>query len=223
MRPCRFLSACILALGALAATAAFAGTGELSLGATGGALGFGPELGWRFNDYLGVRGNVGFLTFAHEEQVNDIDYDGDLDLLSAGGMLDWYPFRNGLRASIGARWNGNQIGLDARPTSPVTIGDTTYTPAQIGQLEGKIEANPIAPTLSVGYGGKLWPGLTLGVDLGVMYQGAPRVKNMRATGGLLEFDPIFQADVEAEADRIEDKVDGVQLWPVAQLMLLYRF
>ncbi len=207
----------------LSAASALAGDGTLAAGITAGTLGVGPELSLRPTEHLGVRANLGWLSFSRDHDVNDINYNGDLGLLSIGAMADWYPFDGGLRVSGGARWNGNDIDLSATPSNNVTIGGTTYTPADIGRLTGTAEANAIAPVLTVGYAGDLSRGFTLGVELGVMYQGAPEIKNLRARGGLLENDPGLLGDLQDEETRIENEVDAYRFWPVVQVMLLYRF
>jgi hypothetical protein len=214
------LAACLVSL---SSAPALAGDGTLALGITGGTLGVGPELSLRPFEKLGVRAGVNWLGFSIGKRVNDIHYDGDLGLLSLGAMADWYPFEGGLRISAGARWNGNDLKLSARPTHDVTIGSVTYTPAELGRLTGTVDANAFAPVLTVGWGGDLSPGFTLGVELGFMYQGAPRIKNLRAQGGLLEGSAGLLSDLRDEEGRIEKAVEGYRYLPVLQAMLLYRF
>ncbi len=216
-----------LALGAalLATLAAqpVAADGTLAVGITAGTLGVGPEVSLRPMEKLGVRASINWLTFSRDEDVDDINYNGDLGLLSVGATLDWYPFDGGFRVSAGGRWNGNDIELSATPSNNVTVGGTTYTPAEIGRLTGTVEANPFAPVLTLGYGGDLSSGFTFGVEAGVMYQGAPKIKNLRARGGLLENDPGLLGDLQDEEQRIENEVDSYKVWPILQVMLLYRF
>lgn len=223
MKHLRTLALSVASVVTLSAAPALAGDGTLAFGATAGTLGVGPEVSFRPMEGLGVRGSINWLSFSRDEDVNDINYEGDLGLLSVGAMLDWYPFDGGFRVSAGGRWNGNEIDLSATPANAVTIGGTTYTPAEIGRLTGTVEANPFAPVLTIGWGGDLSRGLTVGVEAGIMYQGAPEITNLRARGGLLESDPGLLGDLEDEEERIEDKVDSYQVWPVFQLMLLYRF
>jgi hypothetical protein len=213
--------ACLATLSA--AAAARAGDGTLAVGITAGTLGVGPELSLRPIEKLGVRASIDWLSFSRGVDVDDIEYDGDLGLLSVGAMLDWYPFDGGFRVSAGGRWNGNDIEMSARPANNVTIGGTTYTPAEIGRLTGTVEANPFAPVLTLGWGGDLSPGFTFGIEAGVMYQGSPEIKNLRARGGLLENDPGLLGDLQDEEKQIEDEVDSYQVWPVVQVMVLYRF
>jgi hypothetical protein len=223
MKPSRALRLGIVALAALSTAPALAGSGIPAVTVTAGTLGVGPELSIRPAEKLGIRASMNWLSLSRSESVDDIDYDGKLGLLSVGATVDWYPFDGGFRVSAGGRWNGNDLDLSARPANDVTIGGSTYTPAEIGRLKGTVEASPFAPVLTLGWGGDLARGFSFGVEAGVMYQGAPEIKNLRARGGLLEDDPGLLGDLEDEEQRIEDKVDAYQVWPIVQAMLLYRF
>jgi hypothetical protein len=220
MRSLRALT--LVALVTLPAGSALA-DGRLALGLTGGTLGFGPELSLRPLEGIGVRANVTWLGFGLNEDVDDIEYDGDVNLLSVGAMADWYPLDGGLRLSAGVRWNGGDLQLSARPGNDVTIGGVSYTPAEIGRLTGTVDANEVAPLVTLGWGGRLRDGLTLAVEAGFVYQGALEIGNLRARGGLLEGDPAVLADLEAEEERIENEVESYKYLPVLQVMLLYRF
>lgn len=211
-----------IGLATLSAAPVLAG-GTLAVSLTGGTLGIGPEVSLRPIENFGVRGNVTWLGFKLSEDVDDIEYDGDVDLLSVGAMADWYPFDGGLRISAGIRWNGNDLRLSSRPSNAVTIGGVTYTPAEIGRLTGTVDANEVAPLVTLGWGGRLKSGLTVGVEAGFLYQGSPTISNLRARGGLLEGDPGLLADLEDEEELIEDEVESYKYLPVLQVMLLYRF
>jgi hypothetical protein len=222
MKLLRTLSVAALAALVLHAPPALAG-GRVSLGLTGGTLGVGPELTVRPIKKLGVRGSVTWLGFKLNQDVNDIDYDGDVKFLSVGAMADWYPLGGGLRISAGVRWNGNDVDLSARPSNDVTIGGTTYTPAEIGRLTGLVDANDVAPLLTIGWGGRLRSGFTAGVEAGFLYQGSLKVHDLRARGGLLEGDPGLLSDLQDEASRIEHEMKSYKYLPVLQAILIYRF
>jgi hypothetical protein len=208
--------------GCLATAPVTAQEGRWTLGLTGGSLGVGPQLSYRPNDHVGVRANATFLSFSRDEGIDDIDYDGDVDLSSFGALLDWYPTGGGLRVSVGGRINRNEIGIVGRPTTSVTIGDTTYTPQQIGTLSGTVTTDDFAPQLTIGYGGTLAKGFTLGAEIGLLWQGQPQIDNLRATG-LLANVPQVQADIEREEQEIEAEIDDYELWPILQVEFLYRF
>jgi hypothetical protein len=196
--------------------------GTWSVGLTGGTLGGGPEVSYRAGTHLGLRANAAFLTFSHDEDIDDIDYDADMRLRSFGAMLDWYPVGGGFRISAGGRINDNEIAIFGAPGRNVRIGDTTYTPAQVGSLSGKVTTEDFSPMLTLGFGGTLAKGFTVAFEAGVMWQGEPRIDDLQATGSFASLSQ-FQADLEQEEQRIEDDVDDYQLWPIAQIELLYRF
>ncbi|MET0533629.1 MAG: hypothetical protein ABW171_05335 [Steroidobacter sp.] len=193
-----------------------------SLGVTGGTLGIGPQLAFRPNAYVGFRANAGFLSVSRDEEVDDIEYTGDADLNSYGAMLDWFPMGGGLRISIGGRANNTEIELVGSPTTNVTVGNTTYTPQQIGTLSGTVTTDDFAPLLTLGYGGTLGKGFTFGAEIGVLFQGEPQISDLRATG-LLASTPQLRADIEREERDIEDEISDYDLWPILQLELQYRF
>jgi hypothetical protein len=214
----------LLATTALCALPAAAEEGRVTVGISGGTYGIGPELAYRFNEHVGLRASGGFLTHNDSEDIDDIDYDSKLKLKSVGAALDWFPAGGGFRVSVGGRANNNKIHLRGTPNTNVEIGDITYTPAQAGTLTGTVEgAHSFAPTLTLGYGGKLAPGFTLGFELGVMAQGSPKIRNLQSTGGTLSSNAAFLAELEQERQQAEDDVDNFKLWPVLQLGFLYRF
>ncbi len=213
-----------LALAALvAATPALAAeTSIWAVGVSGGTLGFGPELAYRFGPHLGVRANAGLFSYGTNDTYDSIAYNVDLKLNSIGGLLDWYPFGGGFRLSAGARLNNNEVRLAGTPATAVQIGPTTYTPAQVGTLTGTITGQDLAPTLTLGYGGQLAKGFTMGVEVGAMLQGSPKLQNLQASG-LLAQNPSLQTDLKAEALAIENDASQFKIWPVLQLHVLYRF
>lgn len=196
------------------------GSSSVSAGVTGGTLGIGPELGYR-GARVGVRGNATFFGLSRSVESDGVDYDGDLKLRSVGAMADFYPFGGGFRISAGARINKNQVRLTAKPTEDVEIGDEVYTPEQIGTLFGKVEGKKLAPTLTIGWGSSGGPGLHFSIDAGAMFQGSPKVTELRTTGMLN--DPEFQEDLQRERREIEDDISSFKLYPVVQLGIGYRF
>jgi hypothetical protein len=196
--------------------------GGLSVGVTGGTLGIGPEVGYRVNRSFGLRGNATFLGVSHNVNSDDIDYDGHLKLSSYGLMADLYPMGNGFRISAGARIDNNKVRLRATPTGDVEVGDDTYTAAEVGVLSGHVKASDFAPALTIGWGGGISRGVKLGVELGALFQGSPRVHDLHATGTLAS-DPDFQASLRDEEKEIEDDIDQYKVYPILQVSLGYAF
>ena len=204
-------------------TAAQAEDGRFSVGAIAGTLGLGLEAGFRFDEHVGLRANAATYDDSRTEEVDDIEYDGELNLESYGLALDWYPFGGRFRVSAGACANGNEIGLEAAPTTNVTVGDITFTPAQIGRLTGTVESDEVAPTLTLGWGGTLAPGFAVTFDVGVMFQGSPTIENLTSTGGLASNQPLLLEQLRIEEARVEEDMEDLDLWPILQLTFSWRF
>jgi hypothetical protein len=194
----------------------------VTVGVTGGTLGIGPEVAYRFSDTFGLRGNATFLSVSRGVNSNDIDYDGKLKLGSGGLMVDVFPMGGGFRISGGARINSNKVRLRATPTSEVEVGDETYSPAEVGILSGEVKANSFAPTLTVGWSGGAARGFNFGIELGAMFQGAPRINDLKATGSLAT-NADFQASLRQEEREVEDDLDQYKIYPIVQIAVGYRF
>jgi hypothetical protein len=214
----------ILLAAALAASAPAAAqsAGGFMLGITGGTLGIGPEATYRMSETVGLRANGTFFNFDRDVDSSDVTYNGKLKLQSFGAMVDVHPFGGSFRISGGARIGNNKVRLRATPTQNVEVGDETYTPAQIGTLSGDVEANDFAPTLTLGWAGGLTPGVKLGIEAGAMFQGSPKVRNLRASGSFAS-NPALLASLAEEQREIEDDIDGFKVYPVLQIALGYRF
>jgi hypothetical protein len=223
MSNARLFAAALVTLSssAFSGAALSADGGQWIVGLSGGTNGVAPEIGYR-GEHLGIRANGGFLNYSRSENIDDLDYDGKLKLNSIGLLADWFPAGGGFRISAGFRSNSNQVALQATPTTNVTIGDVSYTPAQVGRLDGRVEFNRLSPTLTLGYGGKLASGFTLGFEAGVVMQGSPKL-SLVSSGGTLSSNAIFLAELEQERAQAEDDAKDFKLWPVVQVHFLYRF
>ena len=195
----------------------------ITLGVTGGTLGVGPEVAYRFNPLLSVRGSATFLGFGGHGTVAGYRYDGHLRLRNFGGTIDFNLPLSGFRLSAGVRsTNGNRIRFTGKSQGNRTFGNVTFTPDQAGTLSGTIHTRDISPLATVGYSHASLTGLTFGFDAGVMFQGRPRVEDIVATGQLAT-NPLAQADRLNAQARLQDKVSDYRYFPVAQLSLGYRF
>jgi hypothetical protein len=191
---------------------------EITVGPAISTLGLGGDVGIRFNDFIGVRvaGNAWVADF--DAGYGDIDYNVDFTLASVGPMLDVYPFGGVFRITGGFRYNMNGVGLTATPNTNITIGGTTYTPGQVGTLDGDIDLNTLAPYVGLGLEFTLLNGMmALGAEAGVLFQGEPSVSLSSSTG------VVSQADLDAEAQQIEDDLSILAYYPVITLYMTLRF
>ena len=215
-----FVAVCLITMSALAASEARAGSyrPDITIGPAISTLGLGGDVGVRFNDYFGVRiaGNAWLADF--DASYGDIDYDIDFTLASVGPMLDVYPFGGVLRFTAGFRYNMNGVGLSATPNTNITIGGTTYTPAQIGKIDGDLDFNAIAPYVGLGLEATFIDGfMALGFEGGVLFQGEPSV-SLKSSAGV-----VSAADLRAEEKQIEDDLAVLAYYPVLRLYMTFRF
>jgi hypothetical protein len=206
-------------LGAGAAAAQPAG--PLSAGVQASTLGAGLEVGFRPTALLGLRVGANFLDFDFSRTVDQVRYKFDNHLRSGGGTVDLYPFSGGFRVSAGLRVDGNDADATGTPTTNVTIGSTTFTPAQLGTLTGRVTFNSVAPYAGFGYAAALGGGFELALDLGVLYQGRPKV-TLNASGPVAGT-ALFQTNAAQEEARIRNRIDFLEWYPVLALTLGYRF
>ncbi len=171
------------------------------------AVGISDDMQWRF----GINGG------SHEFSTNDggVDYNLKYKLRSADVLFDWHPFQGIFYTSIGVLYNRNQLDASAKSSSSVQVGNTTY-PAGTN-LTGKATFNTFSPYLGVGWGrppsarGLIWM-----VDVGVVYQGAPKVKLQSNSG-------VSQSDLDREAVDLQNAINRYKYYPHVGGSFGFRF
>ncbi len=196
-------------------------SGILAVGAKVGTLGGTLEGHLGIVDRLNVRVGENYLRWGFDASVDEVDYDCDLDFLSTLVALDWFPFGNNFKLSGGVIFNQNEITLDGEPSGTIDIGDSTYPAAAVGTLHGKLEFEPVAPYIGLGYGNPMLGGrLTFLFNLGVVYQ--PYDVTLTADGPISMI-PQFRGDLAQEEEDIEDEFNQFQIYPVLDFGIAYRF
>jgi hypothetical protein len=223
MRTLKILAAAAV-LAVLPAGAALAQSGPLAVGVNAGTPGLGVEAKVRLGDSLVVRGGGDWLSFSHDEDYSGVSYDGKLKAATAGLFADWHPGGSAFLVSAGAYFGDRKLDLTARPTGPVEIGGATFTPAQVGQIDGKAKLSSAQPFVGAGFdntfpGDRAWGFRAL---VGVSFSDDPDV-SLRASGGALSGDPAFQARLRQEEADIRDDAKDFKYYPVVQIGLARRF
>lgn len=219
----RFVAGVFLFL--VTGTAAWADVGILL---KGGTLGAGLDVSMGMSESLGLRLQANALSYDEDFTESDVDYSGDLELKSAGLLLDWHPFSGVFRVSAGAYWNGNEATATGRPTGGTyTINGTPYPAAQVGSLNGEIDFDSVAPYFGIGWASapKAGRGMTFSLDLGVLYQGEPNVALTANCG--VGLPPAtctqLQSDVAAEQASLQEDLSDYKFHPVVSFGIGYRF
>lgn len=191
--------------------------GGVAIVGRAGTLGLGLEVGRALSEKWTLRLGANLFSYDRDITESDINYDASLDLRNAGLTLDWHPFSGSFRMSLGAFHNANEFSVRGRPAAGTfDINGTTYTAAQIGELSGKVDFERVAPMLAIGWGNTTRKGFTYSVDIGVLYQRAPRAQLSVTCGSGVNCGQL-QADVAAEQRQLQDDLDGYKFWPVLQL------
>ena len=198
-------------------------TGQWAIGAKGGTLGIGGELTKKVATDINTRVGFNMLDFSFDDDIDDIEYDFDMDLRSFSALVDWHIFDGPFRITGGVLSMDNQFDLDALINQNVTIGDNVYTPAQVGRLSGEVDIEGMAPYIGIGWGNPVGRGRRWGFysDFGVAFANTPDVA-LRANGTLAG-DPTLQADLAKEARDIQDDMDALEVYPVLSAGIYIRF
>ncbi len=203
--------------------AASSDAGRLAIAARSGTLGLGGDVMVNVLSDVNVRLGVGFFDLDFDGEVEDVEYDFDLDLLTFPLVVDWYPFENKFHLSAGIILNQTEASLDGRYDGTIEIGDETYTSDEIGALSGDLSFRDVAPYIGIGWGNAFGKARRWGfvTDLGVAFTGSPDVA-LSASGPLAD-DPTFLANLAREEDDVQDKADKFKIYPVLSANLYFRF
>lgn len=208
-----------LALFGMHATPAVADT---ELGFKAGTLGLGVEAGFAFNERWGIRGGINQFQYDFEDDIDGVDFDGDLDLSTITLLGDYRPTGGGFRVTAGAVINSNEVGALALPVADYEIGNNFYTLEEVGDLSAVAEFDSLAPYLGLGYDWDLSDRLGLSLDLGALFQGTADI-SINSVGGTLSNDAVLRADLDIEESLGEEDLDDLELYPVISVGLYYAF
>jgi len=193
-----------------------------------GTLGVGVDLSSSFNDTFALRFNVNGMSVTQTDTQDGTDFEGTLDLFTAGALIDYYPFENNFRFSSGLYYNENGFTGKAKPTvgSTVEIDGTNYTlgdTGDIGSLDADISFPSTAPYIGLGWGNDAhYQGWGFTLDVGAMYHGTGNVDLKANVNNELLADAIAN-DVAAEEQNIKADLEEFKFYPVVSIGVNYTF
>ena len=188
-------------------------------------LGYGMDLTFGLAPEINTR--LGFNMFNYEPDVGDDDDEEgaeeinvELDWQTITAFLDWHPWAENFRFTLGAVVNNNEVLLSANIGESVEINDQTYTVSDLG---GKVTFDPVVPYLGIGYGNAVRGGrVKFAFDLGVVFQGEPEVE-LNATASDPGLQALLQEAVNAEKAEIQDDLDAFTLYPLLSFGISFVF
>lgn len=199
---------------------------KYAVGLKVGTLGLGLDISRSISDKLNIRLNVNGATYSTTETEEGIEYEFDMDLITAGLLLDYYPMGNEFRVSAGAYYNGNEFALTGQLANAVTIGNNTYQPGEVGSLTGTVDFDEFAPYIGIGWGNSTkQAGWSFSVDVGVMYHGEPNVDLVATCGAALATTTCAElnTNVDREEAQLLDELSDYKLYPVVSVGVTYTF
>jgi len=217
-----------MSIATLAVACAMASSGAAAqskaLGANLGTPGLGVQVTSQVSDLVVLRGALDGMSISRNQDYSDIAYDGKAKLATGGLFADLHPGGGAVFVSGGAYFGKREIELKAQPSANVEIGGVTYTPAQVGRIDGEAKLSKFQPFLGVGFdntyvGERAWGFRALA---GVSFSKAPKV-TLAATGGALASDPAFLAQLRIEEAQAREDAKDFKYFPVVQLGLTRRF
>jgi hypothetical protein len=191
---------------------------RFGVGFKAGTLGLGIEFTGAVNRWFALRGTWNQYDTSRSFDKEAITYDGKLKVGGYGVLADFYPSHTKFRLTVGILRNRNKVDLTSTPTSDVMIGDTTYTPQEIGTIDGEMTFRSTVPYFGIGYGNAAKGPHRVGfiLDVGVEPQGSPRLTLAASGGG------VPQSELQKESAKVEDDSKSFKIWPVIALGISIR-
>jgi hypothetical protein len=192
----------------------------VGVAARAGSLGFGGEVAVNVTRHIGVRGGIGVLPLSYTGEVENIRYHIDSASPISNVGIDFYPGFFDLRVGGGLMFISNPTTFDARYSGTITINGAPYSDAEVGELSGDLNHGSAAPYVILGLGRQTNRGIGIFLDLGAAFLDEQRF-SYTATGAATD-DPEFNDNLDAEARRIEDRVNRyVKLYPILSAGIRY--
>ena len=186
--------------------------GAAGIGLRAGTTGLGADFGWGIAPTLGGRIGISGGSFNTDVDTSEVTYDAKAKLGMVNGFLDWSPL-GPFRLTGGFIANNNTVDLNGQPTS-----GGAFIPAG-SNLTGTVKPeHSVAPYLGIGYGNVWTPGVNFYFDLGVMFQGSPKVSLDCSPAGSPQCN-----QVAAEQQRVQDELNKYKYYPVLNLGITIGF
>ena len=186
---------------------------EDALGVNASTLGYGLDWTHKVSDRTAVRLGVNKYDYTYNESEGGTNYAFKLKLLSAHAFVDWSPWDGVFHTTVGALYNKNKIVGDGNDGNG-TIGNNVYVNPD---LHAEVTFNTFAPYVGIGWGNPVGKDKRFGFsfDLGVVYQGSPKVK--------LTSSVVAQSDLDIEQHDLEGEISDAKYYPVIGLGMSYKF
>jgi len=191
-----------------------------------GTLGVGIEVSTPVSNNVAIRFNINGGSYSRSEKEKDIDYDGDIDFLNAGLLVDYFPFEDSaFRLSGGAYYNGNELCAVGKPRNGTyRLDDVEYDAELINTLTAGGDFDKFAPYIGLGWGNNSsLEGLSFSLDVGMLI-GKPDIQLDVTRGNATDAEwNLIQKSAANEQESIDEDYNDISVYPVVMLGMTYRF
>lgn len=227
------LGAALLAVGPLHAqslpAAPAAAPAHFSAAVRVSTLGIGVEGSVLVAPNIALRAGYNGYNYSRSVSSQGVQYDGKLKLSSVPVLADIYPAKTGsFHLTAGLLFNSSSVTATGKPSGQTyTLNGTTFSAAEVGNLDGRVTFSKTSPYLGIGFG-KPSGGSTLLFlfDVGVVFQGKPHLSLSRS-GGIVITDPALNneinAAIAAQRDKSQSDANKLQYYPVVSVGFAYHF
>lgn len=201
---------------------------RFGFGIHAGTLGVGGHLNYELTDWMYVSGEMNGFAFSMDTDVDGVNYDGDLSLLSGGLTLNLRPFHDvrilrGFRLTGGGLFVDNSLEVEASsPGDVINIGDApAYTLTAADRLTGRAEFSNLSPYVGPGWDWTFGKDrrFAISLDAGILFTGNPDV-SLTPNGALLT--QIPQAEFDKELNSFREDIKDLKYYPVVKLSFTWN-
>jgi hypothetical protein len=198
---------------------------RFGIDASVGTVGLDANAQVALHDRVALRAGASWLAASVDDfEESGVSFDAEAERLGVGGYVDLHPFANPFTLTGGVFVGDSSADLDALPLEDVTLGDVTFTPEQVGALDGEASFGDAAFFAGLGWDPTLYSKgrLSFVARAGVMFMGDAEVE---LTAERLADDPTGElaGALAAEAAEIEDEIEDFAYYPVLTVGLSYGF
>lgn len=194
---------------------------QMAIGIKGGSTGVGGEFAYSLNEKFNVRASGTFFSYTNNGVYADdepsIAYDMEGNITSIGAIVDYFPFRRGLKLSAGLFYHDFIVDGGAVPNESYTIDEKTFSPERLGSLSGEVTYDSkIVPYAGLGIGNPVstrGSRIKLNFEVGAMYTNSPSV-TMEGEGMI--------APTATQGQDFEDGAKDFKFYPVINLGVTFR-
>ncbi len=196
---------------------------------TVGTQGIGMDVGYSFNKYLKLRLRGTYIpTYDRTDEWSDMSVDSSFESKSCGLILDYHPWGESFRISVGLNAAPLKVEADGSLNSDVQgtyhLGGHTYVVDGVGHLRGKYEWETVQPYIGIGWScsSKSKHAWYFTADLGVNIMGKGDL-SVSYDGNVKEWSNTTNSWEKLEMGNLENALreEGEDVFEIADKIVVY--